>query len=236
MSFDDNEPQDTGKSPIWLVTFGDVTALLLTFFVMLFSTTKIPSETWEAVVGPMSDSLQFSKAGRTPNPESDKAVPIIELQPALPTEYLSAVLQDHLRQDEVLRNAIVRRQDSRVVISLYGNALFEQGNSQLSEKARDSVFRLGGVIANIGNQLEILGHADPTKNDGADFESNWLLALNRALAVAAELKASGYQRNIIALGLGDSRYTHLDSDLSEARRFELARRVDLVLHGTAEER
>ena len=236
MPYDEDAPKQSEKAPIWLVTFGDVTALLLTFFVMLFSTTKIPSETWESVVGPMSDSLQFAKAGRTPNPESEKAIPNVELQTALPTEYLTAVLQDHLGQDEILRNAIVRRLDSRVVISLFGDALFEQGQSQLSEDAKNSVFRLGGVIANIGNQLEILGHADPTNQDGADFDANWLLSLNRAVAVADELRASGYQRSIIALGLGDSRYTHLDSELSEARRLELSRRVDLVLHETAEER
>jgi len=236
MAFDDEDTKPVEKAPIWLVTFGDVTALLLTFFVMLFSTTTIPSETWEAVVGPMSDSLQFAKAGRTPNPESDKSVPNIELQPALPTEYLTAVLQDHLGQDEILKNAIVRRLGSRVVISLFGDALFEQGGAQLSDNAKSSIFRLGGVIANIGNQLEILGHADPTTNDGQDFDANWLLSLNRANAVAGELEASGYQRNIIALGLGDSRYTHLDATLKEARRLELARRVDLVLYGTAEER
>ncbi len=236
MDLHEDETPKREKAPIWLVTFGDVTALLLTFFVMLFSTTTIPSESWEAVVGTMSDSLRFSQAGRAPNPEAEKAIPVIELQPALPTEYLSAVLQDHLRQDENLKDAIVRRQDSRVVISLFGNALFEPGNAGLSSGARESIFHLGGVIGNIGNQLEVLGHAGPSAQEGEDFDTNWLLSLNRASAVAKELRASGYERNIITLGLGDSRYGYLDEGLGEARRLELARRVDLVLHGTAEER
>ncbi len=231
----EDEPPKVEKAPIWLVTFGDVTALLLTFFVMLFSTTTIPSEDWEAVVGTMSDSLRFSQAGRAPNPEAEKAIPVITLQPALPTEYLNAVLRDHLRQDEILKDAIVRRQDSRVVISLFGNALFEPGTATLSEGARDSIFHLGGVVANIGNQLEVLGHADPSAKEGTDFDANWLLSLNRATAVAAELRNSGYDRNIIVLGLGDSRYSHLSEGLDEQQRLKLARRVDLVLHGTAEE-
>jgi len=236
MDFNEEESRKVEKAPIWLVTFGDVTALLLTFFVMLFATTKIPSESWEAVVGTMSDSLRFSQAGRAPNPEAEKAIPVVELLPALPTEYLTNVLADHLGQDEILKGAIVRQQDTRVVISLFGEALFTPGSAELSENARSSIFRLGGVIANIGNQLEVLGHADPTAREGTDFEDNWMLSLSRAAAVANELRASGYQRNIIVLGLGDSRYSHLAETIDEARRLELARRVDLVLHGTAEER
>lgn len=236
MDFHEEKPGDVGKAPIWLVTFGDVTALLLTFFVMLFATAKIPSEKWEAVVGTMSDSLRFSKAGQAPNPQADKSIPLVAVQPALPIEYLTAVLRDHLGEDKILKNAIVRRQDSRVVISLYGAALFEPGKAELSDAARESIFRLGGVIANVGNQLEILGHADPTADEGVDFDANWALSLNRAVAVADALRGAGYQRNIIALGLGDSRYTRLDGALTEARRLELARRVDLVLHGTTEER
>lgn len=236
MDTHEDEPKNVEKAPIWLVTFGDVTALLLTFFVMLFATTKIPSESWEAVVGTMSDSLRFSQAGRAPNPEAELSIPVTDLQPALPTEYLSAVLNDHLGQDEILKDTVVRRQDSRVVISLFGDALFEPGTADLTDAAKDSVFRLGGVIANIGNQLEVVGHADPTSSEGSDFDSNWMLSLNRAVAVARELRTSGYQRSIIALGLGDSRYSRLSSELSQARRLQLARRVDLVLHGTAEER
>ncbi|NKB56797.1 MAG: OmpA family protein [Alphaproteobacteria bacterium] len=236
MEYHDEERRTVEKAPIWLVTFGDVVALLLTFFVMLFATTNIPSENWEAVVGTMSDSLRFSRAGRTPNPDSENAIPVVELKAALPSEYLTAVLRDHLSQDDVLKDAIVRQQDSRVVISLFGDAVFGAGNADLNEAASEAIYRLGGVIANVGNQLEVLGHADPSVLEGADFKSNWMLSLDRAMAVAKELRASGYRRNIIVLGLGDSRYTHLNVELSEARRLELARRVDLVLHDTAEER
>jgi len=203
---------------------------------MLFATTSIPSESWEAVVGTMSDSLPFSTAGSAPNPQSEKAISVIELEAALPAEYLAAVLQDHLGQDEILKDAIVRRQDARVVISLVGDALFGAGSATLNDAAREAVYRLGGIVGNIGNQLEVLGHADPSVLEGEDFDANWMLSLRRADAVARELRVSGYQRNIIILGLGDSRYTRLNENPSEACRLELARRVDFVLHDTVEER
>jgi len=236
VDFGKDQKYVTGKTPVWLVTFGDVVALLLTFFVMLFATTKIPSEKWESVAGTMSDSLRFSQAGRTPNPQTDQSIAVVTLEEALPIEYLTGILSEHLGQDEILNEAIVRQRNSRVVISLFGAALFESGGSTLNEAARGSIHRLGGVLANIGNQLEIYGHADPTLEEGADFESNWTLSLTRASAVAAALSAAGYERNIVVLGLGDSRYSHLNPTLSELRRGELARRVDIVIHESVEER
>ena len=106
----------------------------------------------------------------------------------------------------------------------------------MNDAAREAVYRLGGIVGNIGNQLEVLGHADPSVLEGEDFDANWMLSLRRADAVARELRVSGYQRNIIILGLGDSRYTRLNENPSEACRLELARRVDFVLHDTVEER
>jgi chemotaxis protein MotB len=236
MDFGEDQKYEKGKTPIWLITFGDVVALLLTFFVMLFATTKIPSEKWESIAGTMSDSLQFPQAGRAPNPQTDQSIAVVTLEEALPIEYLTGILSEHLGQDEILNKAIVRQRDGRVVISLFGAALFDPGGSTLNEAARDAVHRLGGVLANIGNQLEIYGHADPTLEEGIDFESNWTLSLTRASTVAKALSAAGYQRNIVFLGLGDSRYSHLNPALSELRRSELARRVDIVIHETVEER
>jgi len=61
------------------------------------------------------------------------------------------------------------------------------------------------------------------------------LSLIRAGAVANELKRIGIQRNITILGLGQSRYKHLDSGFTAERRSRLAHRVDIVIHPTKEE-
>jgi len=63
----------------------------------------------------------------------------------------------------------------------------------------------------------------------------WRLSLMRVDAVASELKRIGIQRNITVLGLGQSRYKHLDAGLAAERRSRLAHRVDIVIHPTKEE-
>ena len=84
-------------------------------------------------------------------------------------------------------------------------------------------------------KIEVRGHAGPSVQEGADFEENQRLSLQRAATVAIALRETGYQRNIIVLGLGDSRFRHINPDLSDELRRALARRVDIIIHATTED-
>lgn len=221
-----------GKAPVWLLTFADVTALMLAFFIMLFATTEVPSEKWEAVMGPMKTLFRFDESGYSALPKSNHAVTSVDYDSALSIDYLANVLSENLNRDDVLKDTIVRVLDNRLVLSLPTNVLFAGGSAELEAGARDAVFRLGGVFQNIGNQIEIRGHADPSSQEGVTFESNWSLSLSRAVSVANVLKDSGYDGEFYVLGVGDSRYRHLSSRLSETRRVALSRRVDIIIYST----
>jgi chemotaxis protein MotB len=230
----DEQKKNVTKAPIWLITFGDVVALMLTFFVMLYATAKIPSENWDAVVGTMSNSLRFSQSGRAPNPQSEYSIPIVSLPPALSTEYLAGILRDQLGQDDVLKDAIVRAQDNRVAITLGGGAMFAPGSVTLQDDTAEAIARIGAVLANIPNQVEVRGHAGPSEREGAIFEEIQRLSLQRAASVANALRETGYQPSIIVLGLGDSRIQHINPEVSDALRRALVRRVDIIIHATME--
>ena len=233
MSASDNTGRG-GKAPIWLLTFADVTALMLTFFIMLFATTEVPSEKWEAVMGPMETLFRFDESGYSALPKTDHAVTSVDYDSALSIDYLANVLSENLNRDDVLKDTIVRVLDDRLVLSLPTNVLFAGGSAELEAGSREAVFRLGGVFQNIGNQIEIRGHADPSRKEGATFESNWSLSLSRAVSVANVFKDSGYDGEFYVLGVGDSRYSHLSARLSETRREALSRRVDIIIYSTTE--
>ena len=48
----------------WMITFADLTALMLTFFVLLFSMSKVETSTWEAIVDSLKHELNPSKSGQ----------------------------------------------------------------------------------------------------------------------------------------------------------------------------
>ncbi len=218
----------------WLVTFADISALLLAFFVMLFSMSSLEAEKWQAVVSKLPNA-DPSKENLRPPPNSAFNVTTVDVPPALPLGYLSQVLEEKISQDEVLGRAQIHRLDKLVIVSLPTERLFLSTGATLTESAKEALFRLTSALAQMGNQIDVYGHTAPGGSDSASVMQNWRLSLARAIAVANELKRIGYQRNVTMLGLGDSRYDHLDRDISDDRRRQLARRVDIVIHPTAGE-
>jgi chemotaxis protein MotB len=225
---DNTQKPKVDPAPPWLLSFGDVTALLLTFFVMLFSMSTLQSEKWEAIISKLNSSKEASKQFK-PIPNANNNVATVELAPALPLGYLGEVLDEKLKEDPVLARAIIHQLEDAIVVSLPSDLLFAAGQVTLTADAKEALFRLSGVIETVGNHIEIEGHAAPENDDRGIYSSAWSLSLARAIAVSNELEKSGYVRKTAVLGVASSRFGQLDQRISEERRFELARRVDIVI-------
>lgn len=226
---------DVERAPIWMVSFGDVTALMLTFFVMLFSMSHLQSETWDAIVALIS-TRETPAEDVKPKPISDRNIASVSLYNALPTDYLARILREKLARDEILKDAPVTGLDEHVVISVPADRIFSGGGVALQDTANETMQRLSGVLLQFGNQVDIQGHTTPDPpvpgsggRDGARYDTNWGLSLARAVIVARTISDAGYTGRLTALGLGASRYRHLDSRLSEIERYRLANRIDIVI-------
>ena len=224
----DDEESEVEKAPIWLLSFGDVTALLLAFFVMLFSMSHLQSEKWDAIISLISMSIEPTPKVQ-PAPVSNKNIATVDLIKALAPEYLEQVLSETLSRDDVLSRAEVTLLDERVIISLPSDSIFMPGNALITAEAEGALFRLAGVISQFGNQIMIAGHTDPAPVSNDSYSSNWELSLARALSVADYLKESGYPGEFTVFGMANGRFRFLNPNLSEDRRYILARRVDLVI-------
>jgi len=223
------EPSKT--SGVWLITFADISALLLAFFVMIFSMSTLELDKWEAVISRLTRGDPTTVQLR-PAPVSTTSVPTVDLPPALPLGYLAEVLDEKLREDALSGRVNIHRLDKMIVVSLPTELLFLPGKATLTPQAQEALFRVSSALSQIGNQIDIQGHTAPPADDSSGADWKWRLSLERAAAVADELRRIGYQGNPAVLGLADSRYRFLDPDISEKKRLELARRVDLVIHPT----
>ena len=228
-------PPTPPSSSVWLVTFADITALLLAFFVMLFSMSNLELEKWQAVVARLPNA-DPSKEVLRPPPNSPFHVDVVDIPPALPLGYLSQVLGEKLSQDEILGRAHIHRLDRLMIVSLPTEILFRPGKATLTGVAQDALFRLTSAIAQVGNQVDVHGHTAPSSELPDGDAQAWRLSMARAVAVASELERIGYGRKVTMLGLGDTRYRHLDKGIPEMRRGQLARRVDIVIHPVAGDR
>ena len=228
-NFEVRSKTEKGAAPSWLLSFGDLTAILTTFFVLLFSMSTLQSEKWQELV----PRLASSKSGferEEPLPGKDAAPSFRERAPALPLGYLSEVLKETFKADPILKTTGVYQVQNSLIVSLPDEALFSAGEADLSDQAKKILFNLGGVISTLGNRIDIAGHSAPNEDHNEILASDWKLSLARALAVSTVLEKSGYNKRLVVLGHGASQSQLLDERFSSGWPIKLARRVDIIIH------
>ena len=228
-----NAPQRF-RRPVWLVTFADLTALLLAFFVMLFATQRVERAQWEALVQALSRTSDAEQT-MNPKPRAQATVGTLATVGAIDLSYLETLLEDGARRVLAVRDVTLRRHEDRLVLALPSELLFAEGSAVLTDEARSILFEISGILQRIDNQIAVHGHTDPRPVASAAYASNWDLSIARALAVAKYLKDRGYGRDPIALGQAATQFSEVSAGLSRERAFALARRVDIVIyhHGWA---
>jgi len=217
----------------WMITFSDLISLLLAFFVLLFSMYSVKFDRWQSTVDSLSEALNPKRADAVAPFPSPFNIGKVSRKRIIDLDYLATLLQQSLKSDALLVESHIMRRADRLIVALPGDLLFDPGRAVLSERSRDAVFNLGGILRSLGNRIGVNGHSDPTQLNSPEYASNWELSLARAAAVANTLRRSGYEKDIVAYGFADGRYRDLPP-MNEAQRRALARRVDIVVFATAE--
>lgn len=217
--------------PLWLITFTDTIALMLTFFVLLYSMATPSKEQFEEMTASMTRQFgQYFSQKLNAGPQDAIEIDRIDFSDALDLSYLQSLLKARIADEELLQNTLILRQKNRLIISLPSQLLFDQGQAEIQTDGRRALFALGDILSRIRNAIEIIGHADPEPVSGVgQYQSNWELSLARASHVAGVLNSIGYKRAITVRGLSSARYDQMPDTVPEEERLNYARRVDIVL-------
>jgi chemotaxis protein MotB len=225
--------EDDRKGPMpWLITFTDVMALMLTFFVLLFSMSQPVKEDFSDLMAALNNEFNtFYGRMHNAGPEDSVDLKRIDFDRALDLRYLEALMQSVIAQNEVLRDKVsLTAQGDRLVLSLPQDLLFDAGSAALKEGASRPIFVLSGAFSRMKNVIELVGHTDPRPIERqGGYSSNWDLSLARAAAVAAALERVGYTQPVTIRGASSGRYRDLEGIGDENRRLDLSRRVDIVI-------
>ena len=227
--------QAPGMGPAWLLTFADLVALLLAFFVMMYATQRVEQGDWQALIKSLSQSLKTERPREAPSPSAPENLRLLARSQAIELTYLETLLEGLRREEPALENVLFHRLDDRLIIALPADLLFRPGAAEPVPAARERVRDLALILRNISNRIDVYGHTDPTPvGKGGVYASNWDLSLARARSVASMLREAGYQRRLAAFGLAASRFAELAAVEPPARRHMLARRVDIVVRDRRE--
>ncbi|MEI9983003.1 MAG: flagellar motor protein MotB [Aliidongia sp.] len=191
MPFDDPETEPRrSMAPGWMITFADLLSLLLTFFVLVFATSTIEQKDWQRVVQPISAYL----TGRTI--AAPKVTTPTPAAARLDLAYVATLLERLVADVPALAGSHIARSDHAVVLTLKPGVSWIGGTAPpLADLAR--------LLSGLDNRIEILVHAGADPSPHAEPVAEWRRALQRAVAIAAELTRLGDARPLAASGTVD---------------------------------
>lgn len=222
-------PKPAARPAQWLVTFADLAAVLVAFFVLMFSMSEVDTDRWNGAVDALDRQFDLSREAEKAKPAAEQNITQLVAEEGLDLGYLRRILAGHVAAEPILEGARMRIDDGSLIVTLPAGLLFESGGSRIGADGRRSVFVLAGVLGRIKNDIEVIGHADPRLVRDGGHDTNWELSLARAASVARALNAAGVSRPIRVAGAGAGRFGDINPELPEARRLEMARRVDIVV-------
>ncbi|MBT4906000.1 MAG: flagellar motor protein MotB [Rhodospirillaceae bacterium] len=151
----------------WLLTFADAMTLLLAFFIMLVSFSKVDMLTFEQVKAGIARDLGQRSITR----------PAAQLRAELDTLVDSLGVADAVRIDTFERG---------IVLELAANAFYQPGAATLRPEARpilESVAETLRTPVYSKFKIAVEGHTDDNPITNARFASNWELSAARATNV-----------------------------------------------------
>jgi len=198
---EDEEPKEEG-APAWVVTFGDMMSLLLTFFVLLLSFSEVDAVKYRALSESLREAFGIHR-GQTVfnNPQETQKES---------RKGTSGELFDSLKSiiPQSFPGAMPNQRDGEsTVVRVPGTLLFESGKATLKPEMLASLRTMVDLLkSKPGVVLQVEGHTDDVPISTVQFASNWELSASRAIAVIRFFMAEGIPaERLSAAGYADSR-------------------------------
>lgn len=214
----------------WLLTYADLITLMMVFFVVLYSMSKLDQQRFITLSNALKQSLYGQSSGNAVIATTAKPALVPD---SLPEQQTLADLGRELAEQVVkagLADKVrIELSDRGLVVSFSAEAaFFKLGKADLQPAFKSLLLKLAPLLNRVPNAIEIDGYTDDLKISTAEFPTNWELSARRATNVVRFLSESGgldpHRLKAVALGEFHPKYPN-DSDQNRARN----RRVDLVV-------
>jgi len=219
-----------------MITYGDMTTLLLTFFILMFTTAEIDGAELRMILAAFQglgslrggNTLQVGKLAELGH--TIMSLPSREAGKALDKARRTAISQF---QPELKTKKVRIKEDERgLIISLAADSFFEAASAEINiEESRQVLQKVATLMSSPDlkqRKFRIEGHTDNIPTDpGGTWETNWELSADRAVNVLHYLVDFGVEeRQFQVAGFADT-VPLASNDTREGRAYN--RRVDIVL-------
>jgi chemotaxis protein MotB len=229
----------------WMVTFGDLVMLLLTFFVLLLTMSSMDNKKLEDLFTHFREAtgvLEFSGYKELSNlatfvkhyNNSDSMIMIDHnrlLQMVLPSSELKKNIEKVVA--DIDKKINIAEDEKGIILSFQDNLLFDEGKVNLKKEIFPILDTIAYAIEDCFNDILIMGHTDDRPIKNALYQSNWELSVYRGLSVLEyfiESKGLSSSRFMVG-GCGSSRPLY-PNDTEKHRAIN--RRVEIIFRNIQE--
>jgi len=216
----------------WLVTYADMITLLLIFFIVMYTMSRIDANKFQSLASSLSRAMGAGgMVMESPGPSFVPGASLSsadELEEKQRFESIREELEALIQERGLAAEIRVSTEQRGIVISFQEQVLFPSGSAELTSQARRLIDEVAPVLRESGNHLRIEGHTDNLPIHTEKFPSNWELSAARATSVLQELlRTADISPDLLcAVAYGEYRPRVLN-DTPENR--QLNRRVDIVI-------
>jgi len=215
-------------APAYMLTYGDMMTLLVTFFVLLISFSSTQEAKFNDAMGSLQGALGVLKASGSS---------LIKL--SAPSHQYKEKAEEELKKIlEELKEAsekqgtqgmmeIIQTKD-KIHFNISNPMLFESGSADLKDSSAPLLAQIASVLSLVPFEVRIEGHTDNVPINTPQFPSNWELSHARALAIVKRFINGGVDpARFQAIGYAEYRPI-ATNDTPEGR--SLNRRVEISVN------
>lgn len=224
------EEDEAPGVPEWVVTYGDMMSLLLTFFIMLVSLSEVVADQkYRAVL----DSLQQYTGYRgSPKAPAGTSFPLNSM-----IESVKKTLGSHMDDDKGfggIKKKSMEGKDSQVFRTREGKALrieiplfFQPNTAEFSEQQQGKLKTIAQQLAGKPNKIEIRGHVSVAPlPEGSPWQNKTELSYHRARKIYKALIELKVNANRLRIGAAADREAKTSTESQKSDNYD---RVDILI-------
>ena len=200
--------QECPSIPGWLVSFGDLMSLLLTFFILLFSMSTVSVDKFNQSVRGITEAF----GGRSMTQDARTLIPnkielnFKDMHPKLKKkkQLKKELMQIKQMFEQAGIEAQVIEHGDKYVLRINSDKIFNPGSDVPTKEAMAYFNTFCKRFKNSGYRINIIGYTDNRPIRSKKFANNWELSAMRAVNILRLFVACGYNPKLLsAVGRGE---------------------------------
>lgn len=203
----------------WLMTFGDMMALLLTFFVLLIGISSPDPGKFDKAMKSIADALGAA-------PVSTETLMVAEKESEASFKNLGSQVKEIINEGNMQDVVQVEITEKGIVLNIVGGALFRSGGARVSRDMKPLLLTVSDMLKKLPYKIIVEGHTDNTPTRSSRYPSNWELSAARAAAVVRVMVEGGVAADrFSATGYAEFRPLYAQTKANRAKN----RRVEIII-------